>query len=78
MNLLSPGDDKCESRLESPLELSNTQSLIPEVKTPRLEVFFIPLERSQIIDVKNALCEPFGHLQHKLWSKEGSGVKLAI
>jgi hypothetical protein len=22
--------------------------------------------------------EPFGHLQHKLWSKEGPGVKLAI
>jgi hypothetical protein len=24
------------------------------------------------------LHEPFGHLQHKLWSKEGSGFKLAI
>jgi len=22
--------------------------------------------------------EPFGHLQHKLWSKEGPGIKLAI
>jgi len=22
--------------------------------------------------------DPFGHLKHKLWSKEGSGVKLAI
>jgi hypothetical protein len=21
---------------------------------------------------------PFGHLKHKLWSKEGPGVKLAI
>jgi len=27
---------------------------------------------------KMALHEPFGHLQHKLWSKEGLGVKLAI
>jgi hypothetical protein len=27
---------------------------------------------------KMALHEPFGHLQHKLWLKEGSGVKLAI
>jgi hypothetical protein len=27
---------------------------------------------------KMALHEPFGHLQHKLWSKEGPGVKLAI
>jgi hypothetical protein len=25
-----------------------------------------------------ALHEPFGHLQHKLWLKEGPGVKLAI
>ncbi len=27
---------------------------------------------------KMALHEPFGHLQHELWSKEGSGVKLTI
>jgi hypothetical protein len=27
---------------------------------------------------KMASHEPFGHLQHKLWSKEGLGVKLAI
>jgi hypothetical protein len=27
---------------------------------------------------KMALHEPFGHLQHKLWSKERPGVKLAI
>jgi hypothetical protein len=27
---------------------------------------------------KMASHEPFGHLQHKLWSKEGSGVKLAV
>jgi hypothetical protein len=25
-----------------------------------------------------ALHEPFGHLQHKLWSKEGPGVKLVV
>jgi hypothetical protein len=25
-----------------------------------------------------ALHEPFGHLQHKLWSKEGMGVKLVV
>jgi hypothetical protein len=25
-----------------------------------------------------ALHEPFGHLQHKLWLKEGAGVKLAV
>jgi len=27
---------------------------------------------------KMALHGPFGHLQHKLWQKEGPGVKLAI
>jgi hypothetical protein len=27
---------------------------------------------------KMASHESFGHLQHKLWSKEGSGVKLAV
>jgi hypothetical protein len=27
---------------------------------------------------KIASHEPFGHLQHKLWAKEGSGVKLAV
>jgi hypothetical protein len=27
---------------------------------------------------KMASHEPFGHLQHKLWSKEGPGVKLAV
>jgi len=27
---------------------------------------------------KTASHEPFGHLQHKLWSKEGPGVKLTI
>jgi hypothetical protein len=27
---------------------------------------------------KMALHEPFGHLQHKLWSKEGPEVKLAV
>jgi hypothetical protein len=27
---------------------------------------------------KMALHEPFGYLQHKLWSKEGLGVKLAV
>jgi hypothetical protein len=28
--------------------------------------------------LKMALLEPFGHLQHKLWMKEGPGVKLTI
>jgi hypothetical protein len=39
----------------SPLGLPQLQSSITEVKTPCLEVFFIPLERSQIVDVENGL-----------------------
>jgi hypothetical protein len=27
---------------------------------------------------KMSLHDPFGHLKHKLWPKEGLGVKLAI
>jgi hypothetical protein len=62
----------------SPLGLPKLQSSIARVKTPLLHVFFIPLERSWSVDVKMVLHEPLEHLQHKLWSKEGSGVKLAI
>ncbi len=41
--------------LESPLGLLKTQSSITGVKTPRLEVFFIPLKRSWSVDVQNGL-----------------------
>jgi hypothetical protein len=41
--------------LESPLGLPNTQSYIAEFKTPGLEILFIPLERSQSVDVENGL-----------------------
>jgi hypothetical protein len=63
----------------SPLGLLKTQSLIVGVKTPCIEVFFILLERSWSVNVQNGLAhKPFGHLQHKLWSKERSGVKLPV
>jgi hypothetical protein len=32
----------------------------------------------KVLMSKMALHEPFRHLQHKLWSKEGLGVKLAV
>jgi hypothetical protein len=53
----------------SPPGLPKTQSLIAGVQTPHIEVFFIPLKRFWSVDVQNGLA-PFGHLQHKLWSKE--------
>jgi len=62
----------------SPPGLSQFQSSIAEVKTPRLEVFFIPLKRSWSVDVENGLAWTIQTLQHKLWSKERPGVKLAI
>jgi hypothetical protein len=39
----------------SPSGLPKTQSLIAGVKTPRIEVFFILLERSWSVDVQNGL-----------------------
>jgi hypothetical protein len=41
--------------LGSPPGLSKTQSSIAGVKTPCIDVFFIPLERSQSVDVRNGL-----------------------
>jgi hypothetical protein len=41
--------------LGSPLGLLKMQSSIAGVKTPRLEVFFIPLEKSWSVDVENGL-----------------------
>ncbi len=42
-------------KLGSPLRLPKTQSSIAGVKTPCLEMFFIPLERSQSENVENDL-----------------------
>jgi len=39
----------------SPPGLLKTQSSIAEVKTPRIAMFFIPLERSGSVDVQNGL-----------------------
>ncbi len=41
--------------LENPPGLPKTQSSIAGVKTPCLEVFFTPLERSWSVDVQNCL-----------------------
>jgi len=47
-------------------------------KTPYIEVLFISLKSYQSVDVEMGLHGSFGHLQHKLWQKERSGVKLVI
>jgi hypothetical protein len=41
--------------LRSPLRLPKTQNVIAGVKTPCIEVFFIPLKRSWSVDVRNGL-----------------------
>ncbi len=62
----------------SPLGLPKTQSLIVGAKTPCIEVFFISLKRSWSVDVQNVLVWAIWTFQHKLWSKEGPGVKLTV
>ncbi len=65
--------------LESPLGFPKTQSSIAGVKTPRLEVFFILLERSWSVDVQNDSCEAILDICNtSLWLKERLGVKLTV
>ncbi len=40
--------------------------------------FFISLESSWNVNVWNGLALSFGYLKHKLWPKEGPGVKLPV
>jgi hypothetical protein len=84
-DITTPLWSKCEDEICTPksgnLESSDTlktSKLDCRNQTLFLEVFFIPLQRFWSVDVEMASHEPFGHLQHKLWLKEGSRVKLAI
>jgi hypothetical protein len=58
--------------------LPQFQSSIVEVKTPRLEVFFIPLERAQNVDVENGLAWAIQTsaaqvmVKRRAWSQTGS------
>jgi hypothetical protein len=62
----------------NPLGLPKTQKTIWRVKSPRIGVFFISMERYWNLDAQMALHGPFGHLQPKLWAKEESGIKLSV
>jgi hypothetical protein len=64
--------------LGSPPRLPKTQSAIIGVKTPRIGRSLYCLKGLEVLMSKLASHAPFGHLEHKLWSKEGPGVKLAI
>ncbi len=54
------------------------QSLISGVKTPRLEAFFISLERYRSLDVENGLAQAIWTSKTQVMPKEGLGVKLTI
>ncbi len=65
--------------LRSPPGLPKTHNFIAGVKTPRLEVFFIPLETFWNVDVENGLAWAIRTFAaHKLCAKEGPRVKLPI
>jgi len=58
--------------------LPNFQRVILGVKTHFIEKFFTPLKYLGMPMFKMGLYDPFEYLKHKLWSKEGLGVKLSI
>jgi hypothetical protein len=64
----------------SPSGLPKLQSSIVGVKTPCLEVFFIPLESSWSVNVKNGLAWAIwaSSAQVMVERKVGPGVKLAV
>jgi len=58
--------------------LPKIQKTIWGVKSPCISAFFISMERFWSVDAQMASHRSFGHLQPKLWAKEGLGVKLSI
>jgi hypothetical protein len=77
---------KCEDEIHTPKSGNLESSKTPKnseldcrgQKTLHWGVFLYRWKGLEVQMSKMALNEPFGHLQHKLWSKEGSRVKLAI
>jgi hypothetical protein len=62
----------------SPDGLSNLQRAIAGVKTHWIEEFLISSKSFGTQMSKMGSHDPFGYFKHKLWPKEGPGVKLAI
>jgi hypothetical protein len=62
----------------SPSGVPKTQSLIVGSKHFALRCFLCRWKGLEVKMSKMALYEPFQNLKHKLWSKEGPGVKLAV
>jgi len=60
----------------SPSRLPKLQSSIAEVKTPRLEVFFTPLERFWNVDVENGLAWAIPTSTAQVMVKERAGSQI--
>jgi hypothetical protein len=60
----------------SPSGLSNLQRAIAEVKTPRIEKFFISLERYWSVDVKNGLAWPVWTSVTQVIAKRKAGSQI--
>jgi hypothetical protein len=63
-------------RTWSPLELPKIQSLISGVKKPRIEVFFMPLERSWSVDVQNAFAWVIWTFETQVMVKKRDGSQI--
>jgi hypothetical protein len=64
--------------LGSPPGLSESQNSIAGVQKPRLDVFFISLERSWSVDVENGLAWAIRTSAAQVMCEKGPGIKLAI
>jgi hypothetical protein len=61
----------------SPPGLPKTQSLIAEVKTLRIGVFFIPLESSWSVDVQNGLAWAIWTFSAQVMGKRRAGSQIS-
>jgi hypothetical protein len=73
-------DETCTSKSENLKSFETPETSERDCKSQNTSHWGViyTLERSWSVDVENGLAWTFRHLQHKLWLKEGSKVKLAV
>jgi hypothetical protein len=73
-------DETCTSKSENLKSSETPETSERDCKSQNTSHWGViyTLERSWSVDVENGLAWTFRHLQHKLWLKEGSKVKLAV
>jgi len=62
----------------NPYGVPNFQRDILGVKTHWIKKLFIPLKKFETSMFEMGLHDPFEYLKHKLWPKEGLGIKMSI